>query len=109
MHLFPRKNWNPATTDEESEKKGNNQVRSRSVSVSDYLPDNGVSLLSIHVAYEKLIILFLEASNNDLVIIFPVPKKRREVYPFVSRSWLNNHVFFYYRKQLRMNPRLVTA
>ncbi len=38
MHLFPRKNWNPTTAEEESDKKGNNQVRSRSVTVRAYLP-----------------------------------------------------------------------
>jgi hypothetical protein len=39
MHLFPRKNWNPTTAEEESEKKGNNQVLSRSVTVSAFLSD----------------------------------------------------------------------
>jgi hypothetical protein len=36
---FPRKHWNTTTAEEESEKKGNNQVLSRSVTVSGYLPD----------------------------------------------------------------------
>jgi hypothetical protein len=74
MYLYPRKNWNPTTEEEESEKKGNNQVLSRSVSVSDYLPDKPrVCLYSPYMylepADEKLIILlFLEASNKDLVL-----------------------------------------
>ncbi len=72
MHLFPRKNCNPTTTDEESEKKGNNQVLSRSV--------------LLEPADEKLIILFLEASNNDLVIIFLVPKIKNDEYSLMFQE-----------------------
>jgi hypothetical protein len=93
MHFFPRKNWNPTTAEEESEKKGNNQVLSRSVTVSDYLPDKPARVclyspyMLLEPADEKLIILlFLEASDNDLALFFLVSKIKKDKYCLIFQK-----------------------